>query len=53
MPTPEEQARQKIDQLLDAAGWQVQDRSALNMGAARGVAVREFPLPKRSSANTN
>ena len=44
MPTPEEQARQKIDQLLDAAGWQVQDRSALNLGAARGVAVREFPL---------
>jgi hypothetical protein len=44
MPTPEEQARQKIDQLLDAAGWQVQDRSALNLGAARGVTAREFPL---------
>jgi type I restriction enzyme R subunit len=44
MPTPEEQAREKIDQLLDAAGWQVQDRNQLNLGAGRGVAFREFPL---------
>jgi type I restriction enzyme R subunit len=44
MPTPEEQARQKIDQLLAEAGWQVQDRNRLNLGASRGVAVREFPL---------
>ena len=44
MPTPEEQARQKIDRLLSAAGWQVQDLNALDLGAARGVAVREFPL---------
>lgn len=41
---PEEKARQKIDQLLDAAGWKVQDRSELNLGAGLGVAVREFPL---------
>ena len=44
MPTPEEQAREKIDHLLDAAGWRVQDRNQLNLGAALGVAVREFPL---------
>jgi type I restriction enzyme R subunit len=44
MPTPEEQARETIDNLLEAAGWCVQDREALNLGAARGVAVREFPL---------
>ena len=44
MLTPEQQARQTIDQLLDAAGWQVQDHARLNLGAARGVAVREFPL---------
>jgi len=44
MPTPEEQAREKIDQLLEAAGWVVQDRNAINLGAALGVAVREFPL---------
>jgi len=41
---PEEIARQKIDQLLMAAGWAVQDLKGLNLGAARGVAVREFPL---------
>ena len=44
MPTPEERARETIDTLLEAAGWRVQDRAALNLGAARGVAVREFPL---------
>ncbi len=41
---PEAQARQNIDDLLTAAGWAVQDRAAMNLGAARGVAVREFPL---------
>jgi hypothetical protein len=44
MPTPEEQARETIDKLLEAVGWQVQDRSQLNLGVAPGVAVREFPL---------
>ena len=42
--TPEEQARQNIDALLTQAGWAVQDRDALNLSAAKGVAVREFPL---------
>lgn len=42
--TPEEKARQKIDELLEAAGWKVQDRKDLNLGAALGVAMREFPL---------
>jgi len=44
MTTPEELARKNIDDLLTLAGWQVQDRAAMNLGAARGVAVREFPL---------
>ena len=44
MPTPEEQARETIDASLEAAGWRVQDRAALNLDAARGVAVREFSL---------
>ena len=44
MPSPEQLARANIDQLLEAAGWQVQDRADLNLSAARGVAVREFPL---------
>jgi type I restriction enzyme, R subunit len=41
---PEESARRKIDNLLELAGWQVQDYKDLNLGAAVGVAVREFPL---------
>lgn len=44
MQTPEELARQKIDQLLVDAGWVLQDREAMNRNAATGVAVREFPL---------
>jgi type I restriction enzyme R subunit len=44
MPTPQEKARQTIDNLLAAAGWHVQGREALNLGAAQGLAVREFPL---------
>lgn len=41
---PEEEARKKIDALLVAAGWLVQDYKDLNLGAGVGVAVREFPL---------
>ncbi len=42
--TPEQRARANIDWLLCQAGWAVQDLAALNVHAARGVAVREFPL---------
>nr|WP_222439703.1 DEAD/DEAH box helicase family protein [Alloacidobacterium dinghuense] len=42
--TPEQKAREKIDQLLTAAGWCVQNRSNANLDAARGVAIREFAL---------
>jgi len=41
--TPESKARQIIDQKLAAAGWLVQDMKQINLGAASGVAVREFP----------
>ncbi len=41
---PEETARQKIDELLEAAGWKIQDYRELNLGASLGVAVREFPV---------
>lgn len=44
-PQPEQQARGNIDRLLAAAGWHVCDASAANIHAARGVAIREFPLP--------
>jgi type I restriction enzyme R subunit len=42
--TPEKLARRLIDAALDAAGWAVQDRSAVNLRAGSGVAVREFQL---------
>ena len=41
--TPEAQARQRIDRKLEAAGWRVQDAKAINLGAGRGIAVREYP----------
>lgn len=44
MPTPEQLARQNIDALLTQCGWIVQSREEMNLGAGRGVAVREFPL---------
>lgn len=42
--TPEDKAREKIDQLLTAAGWCVQDYAQLDLTAGVGIAVREFPL---------
>ncbi len=41
---PEEKARKNIDKLLEATGWKVQDLRELNLSAALGIAVREFPL---------
>lgn len=41
--TPEQQARETIDAMLVASGWVVQDIKAMNVGAATGVAVREYP----------
>ena len=41
--TPEAKAREHIDRQLSHAGWVVQDLSQLNLGAAAGVAVREYP----------
>jgi type I restriction enzyme R subunit len=44
MLTPEQEAREEIDDLLRAAGWSVQPRDKANLSASRGVAVAEFPL---------
>ena len=44
LDTPEKRARQRIDVALQAAGWQVQSRSAVNLHAGLGVAMREFQL---------
>ena len=41
--TPEQKARQDIDQLLTKAGWAIQDVDEINLGAGLGVAVREYP----------
>jgi type I restriction enzyme R subunit len=42
MPDPEQLARQEIDTLLEQCGWQVQDKSSVNLHSQRGVAVREL-----------
>ncbi|QYG95581.1 DEAD/DEAH box helicase family protein [Iamia sp. SCSIO 61187] len=39
---PEQRARVRIDEMLEAAGWVVQDYRAVNLYAAQGVAVREL-----------
>lgn len=44
MPTPEEEARANIDNLLEEAGWTIQDFRNLNLKASLGIAIREFPL---------
>ena len=44
MLTPEQKARKKIDQLLEAAGWKIQDYKGINLGASLGIAVREVPV---------
>lgn len=41
--TPEALARESINHQLTQAGWVVQDMKAFNLGAATGVAVREYP----------
>lgn len=42
--TPERRARLRIDAGLKASGWTIQDRDQINLGAARGVAIREFKM---------
>ena len=39
---PEARARENIDRQLDEAGWVIQDRDEMNVGAGPGVAIREF-----------
>ena len=41
---PEDRARQDIDRQLGQCGWVVQDKGPMNISAALGVAVREFPM---------
>ena len=46
---PEEKSRKVIDQLLEDAGWAVQDYKEMNLSASFGVAVREFSLKMDSA----
>jgi type I restriction enzyme R subunit len=41
---PEDIAREKIDRMLEQAGWVVQDFGQANIYACKGVALREFEL---------
>jgi type I restriction enzyme, R subunit len=41
MSSPEELAREKIDAFLQQCGWTIQNRSTINLSAARGIALRE------------
>ena len=43
-PTPEQLAREQIDDLLTASGWVIQNYKELNLGAGRDIAIREVPL---------
>jgi adenine-specific DNA-methyltransferase len=51
MRSPEELAREKIDKLLAECGWAIQNRSAINLFAARGVALREALLKGRDEVD--
>ena len=42
--TPEQRARRNIDNMLEAAGWRVQNYAERDTAAALGVAVREYRL---------
>ena len=45
---PETEARRNIDTMLGRSGWILQDYQDLDLGAGRGVAVREYPLGKEA-----
>src|SRR6266478_1906468 len=51
MASPEELAREKIDKLLTDSGWVIQDRSTINLSAARGIAIREALLKGRDEVD--
>ncbi len=49
--TPEREARQTIDNMLEASGWQIQNYAELATDASFGVVVREYPLKNNQSAD--
>jgi len=51
MSSPEELVREKIDPLLQQCGWILQNRSTINLSAARGIAIREALLKGRDEVD--
>lgn len=49
--TPEAEARQTIDSMLEASGWQIQNYAERAIDASFGVAVREYPLKYNQKAD--
>ena len=49
--TPEEQARQLIEEKLVSAGWIIQDRQNFDRFAGLGVACREFLMADNTEAD--
>ena len=43
---PEQRARVRIDEMLEAAGWVILNYADADFAAGTGVAVREFMTPK-------
>jgi len=41
---PEQIARNRIDKMLEAAGWAVQSKDRINHSAAKGIAIREYQV---------
>ena len=49
--TPEAEARQTIDGMLEASGWQIQNYTGREIDASLGIAVREYPLQDEQQAD--
>ncbi len=39
---PEQLARDNIDRLLLMSGWLIQNKSSINLSAAKGIAIRKY-----------
>ncbi len=48
---PEQIARDKIDKMLIDAGWIVQSKNEVDLGAGRGVALREYQAKTKSRSS--
>ena len=49
--TPEQLAREEIDEKLEVCRSVIQDFTSMNIHAGRGVAVREYPLKWKEGQN--